>query len=178
LIDLGCRGQGATSTWPRIFFWNNIQKYYSLFESKDSTMNRIIFIVMFAFTLTSCISSTNTATLDGPSQATLNVKVTGQGYDSSTYVVPAGADVTVHFTNDAPLPHIFAVLKQDEHVTPPFQPKDEEKIMWKITAQTGETRSDIFKAPTKPGKYDIVCPFPGHIEYGMTATLVVEDEKK
>ncbi|MGE5378697.1 MAG: sulfocyanin-like copper-binding protein [Bacteroidota bacterium] len=138
-------------------------------------MNRFLLIVMFAFALTSC-SSTNTATLDGPGQATLNVKATNQGYDASTYEVPAGANVTVHFTNDAPEPHVFAVLKQGEHVKPPFQVKDEDKIMWKITAQTGETRSDIFKAPTEPGEYDIICPFPGHLEYGMKATLVVKEQ--
>jgi len=138
-------------------------------------MKNILLIVVFVLTLSAC-SSTNKAILDGPNQATLNVKVTGEGYDSSIYEVPAGAEITVHFTNDAPLPHIFAVLKRGEHVKPPFQATDEEKIMWKITAQTGETRSDIFKAPTEPGEYDIVCPFRGHIEYGMKATLVVKEK--
>jgi plastocyanin len=136
-------------------------------------MRKFLLIVMLTFTLAAC-STTNIATPNGPNQATLNVKATDQGYDSSTYEVPAGAEITVNFTNDAPQPHVFAVLKKGEHVTPPFQTKDEAKIMWKITAQTGETRSDIFKAPTVPGDYDIICPFPGHIEYGMKATLVVK----
>ena len=140
-------------------------------------MKKVLLIVVFALTLAAC-SSTNKATLDGPNKATLNVKATEAGYDASSYVVPAGADVTVHFTNDAPLPHEFAVLKKGEHVTPPYQKKDEVKIMWKLTSQTGETRSDIFKAPTEPGEYDIICTFPGHLEYGMKAKLVVEAQKK
>ncbi len=140
-------------------------------------MKKILLIVMLALALSAC-GSTNKATLDGPNKATLNVKATEQGYDASTYVVPAGADVTVHFTNDAPMPHEFAVLKKGEHVKPPFQKEDETKIMWRLTSQTGETRSDIFKAPTEPGDYDIICTFPGHLEYGMKATLVVEGERK
>ncbi len=140
-------------------------------------MNKILLIVVVTFILAAC-SSTNKATLDGPNKATLNVKASEQGYDSSTYVVPAGADVTVNFTNDAPQPHEFAVLKKGEHVKPPFEKQDEAKIIWKLTAQTGETRSDIFKVPTEPGDYDIICTFPGHLEYGMKATLVVEEEKK
>jgi len=138
-------------------------------------MKKILLIVVFAFALTAC-STTNKATLDGPNKATLNVKATGEGYDASTYEIPAGADVTVHFTNDAPLPHEFAILKKGEHVTPPYQKKDEVKIMWKLTSQTGETRSDSFKAPAEPGEYDIICTFPGHLEYGMKAKLVVKEK--
>src|SRR5512139_784692 len=116
-------------------------------------MKRILLIVVFVFALTAC-SSTNKAALDGPHTATLNVKASSQGYDSSTYVVPAGADVTVNFTNDSPLPHELAILKQGEHVTAPFQPKDDAKIMWKLISPSGVTRSEVFQAPAEPGEYD------------------------
>jgi hypothetical protein len=143
-------------------------------------MKKILLIVVLALTLTAC-SSTNKATLDGTNKATLNVSINNKGqgydYDSSTYEVPAGADVTVKLTNDAPVPLVFSVIKQGEHVTPPFQTKDEAKIMWKITAQTGETRSDIFKAPTEPGEYDIVCPCPWYLgENRLKAKLVVKEK--
>jgi hypothetical protein len=146
---------------------------------REPDMRNFLLIVMFAFTLTAC-SSTNKATLDGPNKATLNVSTNNndQGYDSSTYEVPAGADITVNFTNSEPVPLVFAVLKQGEHVTPPFQAKDEDKIMWKLTSQTGETRSDVFKAPTEPGEYSIICACPWYIaENRLTAKLVVVKEK-
>ena len=161
-------------------------------------MKKLLRIVVFVLTLTACNSNKaplkDTATSQGndPSKATLNVTATSQGndsskatlnvtanmedYDSSTYTVPAGAEVTVNFTSDSVVPHVFAILKKDEHITPPYQPTDDDKVMWSITAKPGETKSGTFTAPTEPGEYDIVCPIPGHIEFGMKATLVVKEK--
>ena len=40
--------------------------------------------------------------------------------------------------------------------------------------EAGKTKSDTFTAPTEPGEYAVVCGIPGHIEKGMTATLIVK----
>jgi plastocyanin len=130
-------------------------------------MRRILIVAMFmlALTLTAC----------GSKKATLNVTATDQGYDSSTYTVPAGAEVTVNMTNNGAAAHVFAVLKRGEHVTPPYKPTDEDKIFWELVAKAGETQSGTFTAPTEPGEYDIICRVPGHIELGMIATLIVEE---
>ena len=110
----------------------------------------------------------------GSKKATLNVTTTDTGYDSPTYTVPAGVEVTVKMTNNGVLEHEFAILKLGEHVTPPFGDKDEDKILWELDAvQAGTTKSGTFTAPTEPGEYDIICGVPGHIELGMTATLIV-----
>jgi plastocyanin len=135
-------------------------------------MRKILFSVVsvLVLTLTAC----------GPQKVTLNVTVTGQKpfYDSSTYMVPAGAEVTVNMTNPSGIAHVFSILKLGEHVTPPYQSADEEKILWELVAKAGETTSGTFTAPTEPGEYDIICRFPGHMALGMTATLIVEPEKK
>jgi azurin len=49
----------------------------------------------------------------------------------------------------------------------------------KIIAHTalaggGETVEVSFAAPTKPGKYDYLCTFPGHFAQGMKGTLTVK----
>jgi azurin len=49
----------------------------------------------------------------------------------------------------------------------------------KILANTklaggGETVEVTFTAPTKPGKYDYLCTFPGHFAAGMKGTLTVK----
>ena len=116
-------------------------------------MKRILLIVVSALTLTACSSN----------KAILNITTTSHGYDSSTYTVPAGIEVTVNFTNNGPVEHVFAVLKQGEHVTPPYQTKDDDKVMWYIVAHPGETKSSTFKAPAEPGEYDIICPVPGRL---------------
>lgn len=129
-------------------------------------MRKILVIVVFvlAVKLTAC----------GPKQVTLNITANDQSYDSATYTVPAGAEVTVNLTNTGALAHVFGILKLGEHVTPPYQPTDKDKILWELVAKTGETTSGTFTAPTEPGEYDIICRVPGHIQLGMTATLIVE----
>ena len=116
--------------------------------------------------LTACGSS---------NKATLNVTATDTGYDSKTYTVPAGAEVTLNLNNTGAIEHEFAILKLGEHVTPPFGEKDENKIFWELDGvDPGTSKSGTFTAPTDPGEYDVVCGIPGHIEQGMTATLVVK----
>jgi plastocyanin len=129
-------------------------------------MRKLFVIVVFvlALALTAC----------GPKKVTLNVTATDQSYDSSTYTVPAGAEVTVNLTNTGALAHVFGILKLGEHVTPPYQPTDKDKILWELVAKTGETTSSTFTAPTEPGEYDIICRVPGHMQLGMTATLIVK----
>jgi plastocyanin len=124
-------------------------------------MKKILLIVVFALTLTACSSN----------KATLNVTATNQGYDSSIYTVPASAEVTVNFTNNGALEYAFIILKQGDHVTPSYQTIDDDKILWGVGAQPGETKSGTFKAPAEPGEYDIICP-----ELGMKATLVVKEK--
>ncbi len=111
----------------------------------------------------------------GSNKTTLNVSTTDTGYDSKTYTVPAGAEVTLNMTNNGSIEHEFAILKLGEHVTPPFGDKDEDKIYWELDGvDAGETKSDTFTAPAEPGEYDVICGIPGHIELGMVATLIVK----
>jgi uncharacterized cupredoxin-like copper-binding protein len=125
-----------------------------------------VLIVVLSLTLAACGNS---------NKATLNVTATDSGYDSKTYTVPAGAEVTVNMTNTGAVEHEFAVLKKDQHVTPPFGEKDEDKIYWELDGvQPGKSKSGTFTAPTEAGQYDVICGIPGHIELGMIATLIVK----
>ena len=131
-------------------------------------MKRILVVAMLilALMLTACGSS---------NKATLNVTATDTGYDSKTYTVPAGAEVTLNLNNTGAIEHEFAILKLGEHVTPPFGEQDEGKIFWELDGvQPGTSKSDTFTAPTEPGEYDVICGIPGHIELGMVATLTVK----
>lgn len=126
---------------------------------------RSLLVLALSIILTAC----------GSKGTTLNVTTTDQGYDSPTYTVPAGAEVTLNLTNNGVLEHEFAILKMGEHVIPPFGAKDEDKILWELDGVAADTtKSDTFTAPTAPGEYDIICGVPGHIELGMTATLIVK----
>ena len=123
----------------------------------------VVAMVLLVLTLTAC----------GSKKVFLNVTA-DQGYDSSTYTVPAGEEVTVIMTNKSAVAHTFNILKLGEHVTPPYKKEDEDKILWELVAKAGETTSGTFTAPTEPGEYDIICRVPGHIALGMVATLIVK----
>jgi uncharacterized cupredoxin-like copper-binding protein len=111
----------------------------------------------------------------GSGGTTLKVTATDTGYDSKTYTLPAGAAVTLKLTNNGAVAHEFAILKLGEHVSPPFDEDDEAKIFWELEGvEPGKTESGTFTAPTEPGQYDVVCGIPGHIDLGMTATLIVQ----
>lgn len=130
---------------------------------------------LFAVTFLALVLSLILAACGNSNKATLDVTATDKGYDSKTYTVPAGAQVTLNMTNTGAIEHEFAILKKDQHVTPPFGEKDEDKIYWELDGvQPGKTKSDTFTAPTEPGDYDVICGIPGHIELGMIATLTVK----
>ena len=130
-------------------------------------MKKILVVVfVLALMLTACGAS---------NKVTLNVTATDKGYDSSSYTVPAGAQVTLNMTNNGNVEHEFAILKLGEHVTPPFGEQDEGKILWELDGVgAGTTKSDTFTAPTEPGTYDVICGIPGHIELGMITSLIVK----
>ena len=133
-------------------------------------MKKIIFSIIPVFMLSLMLSACGSS-----NKTTLNVTTTDFSYNSKTYTVPAGAEVTVNMTNNGAVEHEFAILKLGEHVTPPFGPKDENKIFWELNGvESGKTKSDTFTAPTEPGEYDIICGVPGHLEQGMMATLIVQ----
>lgn len=123
----------------------------------------VICVSVFALILAAC-----------GGKATLTVTATDKGFDSTTYTVPAGAEVNVSFTNPGPVAHTFDILKADEHVTSYDAKEDEAKVLWELVALPGETKTGSFTAPTEPGEYEIICRVPGHIQMGMTATLVVK----
>lgn len=111
----------------------------------------------------------------GGGGSTINVTITDFAYSPNSFTVKAGEKVTLHATNQGAVEHEFAIMKLGTSVAPPFGDKDEGNIYWELDEiQAGSTKSDTFTAPSQPGQYEIVCGLPGHIEEGMTGTLIVK----
>ena len=126
----------------------------------------IVFALSVSLALTACGKS---------NAATINVTITDFAYSPTTFTVPAGAQVTINATNNGSAEHEFAIMKKGTSVTPPFGDKDEGNIFWELDEiGPGTAKSATFTAPTEPGEYEVVCGLPGHIEKGMTATLIVK----
>jgi len=90
--------------------------------------------------------------------------------------VPAGADVQLTLTNNGTLPHSLEVIPFTNQ--PPAQAVDSPAFAGAVTKNPlvginkGQTAVMKFNA-AKPGKYLLICGFPGHALLGMYGTFVV-----
>lgn len=116
-----------------------------------------------------------TACGGGSNAAEISVDMEEFMFDPQNYTVPAGAEVTIHMTNNGTLEHEFTIVKLGETLTPPVDESlVEDKIFWEHELAAGESETLTFTAPSEPGEYQIVCVIPGHLEQGMQAKLIVE----
>jgi len=120
--------------------------------------------------------------VDGPpfeidTKLTLGVKPMMK-FDKEKLQVKPGAGVELAFTNNDPMPmmHNLVLVKPGarlEVVTAAatmgaagmansFVPKSDKVIAFTPLVLTGNTYKLYFKAPTRPGKYEYICTYPGH----------------
>lgn len=90
-------------------------------------------------------------------QGKVEVKPPASGAGPATLVVPAG-EVIFKVTNDGAIEHNFVVWDKDQ------------KSLGEIPVlSAGETQE--LRISLKPGRYTIVCTYPGHADLGMTLAL-------
>jgi len=94
-------------------------------------------------------------------------------YDPTEIDAEPGAEVTLTLDNTGALIHSMYIMAAGYTAEAPFDEEDEPHALWHITVEPGATGTLTFTAPSEPGTYQIVCGVPGHLEVGMTGTLVV-----
>ena|SRR5438132_5323848 len=110
----------------------------------------------------------------GPANGGMNFDGTSKG--RLVITVPVGAQVKLTLTNQGDLPHSIEIIPAtsqlpSQAVNPPAFPGAETPTpVAGITK--GKTAVAQFTA-AKPGKYVMICGFPGHAILGMYATFVV-----
>ena len=98
-------------------------------------------------------------------------------FQPNALTVQAGEEVEVTFKNTGSVNHAFVIL--NEGVTPEDlvgASEDEEHellIMEMHEIAAGESNTETFTAPEKPGDYTFICTVPGHADAGMVGTLTV-----
>lgn len=110
----------------------------------------------------------NTQPEPEPEDVTLTVSLSGAypatiAYDPATLSVPAGANVTLTFTNDDQNP-----LVSHDWVLEGFESTASTDVI-----ANGESDTVTFLAPTEPGDYAFYCSVQGHRGNGMEGTLTV-----
>jgi plastocyanin len=113
--------------------------------------------------VTASVTFTVTAAGGGEQTTVIYLKALNIAFNLSTITVPAGALVTIHFTNeDAGIPHNFAVYKSSAAQEIIFQGKV-------ITGVSSTTYN--FTAPSTPGSYFFRCDVHPSL---MTGDFIVQ----
>ena len=121
--------------------------------------------LIFAFSLAACGG--------GGSSTTLDVTFADFTFRPNTFSIPAGQEITLNVKNDGAVIHEFVIMKLGENVGEDFGPEDEGNIYWEVEADSGQSKSVTFTAPTEAGEYQVVCGTQGHYVAGMVGTLNV-----
>ncbi len=91
-------------------------------------------------------------------------------YDTTNLAVPAGEEISIHFTNAGTIPHEWAVLKKGVRIATNEQFR-EDMVLFEVEAQTeGTTTTQTFVLETA-GEYQFICALEGHFASGMHGTV-------
>lgn len=124
------------------------------------------FVLMFlSLVITACGAK-------GPS-TDLKVNMVEFMYDPSSFIIPAGKEITLELSNNGAVSHTFIIMKHGTDVGADFGPEDEGNIYWKAELEPGTSNTFTFTAPSEPGEYQVVCGNAGHFLAGMSAKLTV-----
>jgi uncharacterized cupredoxin-like copper-binding protein len=103
----------------------------------------------------------------------LKVDMTEFAFTPSEFTVPAGEEITLTVVNDGAVEHEFVIMKFGTEVGEDFGDEDEANVYWEVEADAGESKTEIFTAPSEPGEYQVVCGTEGHYVAGMIGKLTV-----
>ncbi|MBI5350999.1 MAG: cupredoxin domain-containing protein [Chloroflexi bacterium] len=126
----------------------------------------LISVLVLSLLLTAC---------GGPS-TTMNLTMTDFKYAPMENTIPAGREITVNIKNEGAVIHEYVIMNLGETAGDKFGDEDEGNIYWEVEVDPGKSKTVTFTAPSEAGTYEIVCGTEGHLEAGMTGTLIVVSE--
>lgn len=109
----------------------------------------------------------------GPSTK-LKVEMTDFAFTPNHFTVPAGKEITVNIAHHGIVVHEFIIMKPGTNAGENFDEQDKPNVYAIVEVPPGHSQSFTFTAPPQAGEYQIVCGIAGHLESGMTATLIVD----
>ena len=111
----------------------------------------------------------------GPSTR-IDLTISEYHFEPATFTIPAGEEITVHVDNEGFVSHQFVIFKLGADAGGKIGPEDDDNIYWRFEVRPGEAASTMFTAPSEPGEYFITCGIFGHLEAGMSGSLIVVDQ--
>jgi uncharacterized cupredoxin-like copper-binding protein len=125
-------------------------------------------MVVLVWTLAACSSGASTKIL-----TTLDITVSDSAFSPAEVTVPAGKMITVNLKNTGAAAHTWTVMSTP--ISGTFVAADSAYVFISSDIiEAGASFAFIFKAPVKPGVYQILCTQPGDFENGMVGSLTVK----
>ncbi|HEY9525906.1 MAG TPA: cupredoxin domain-containing protein [Anaerolineales bacterium] len=125
----------------------------------------LVFLTILMSVLSACGES-------GPSTK-ISFTMTDFAFNPNGFTVPAGQEITLHVTHQGTMEHSFIIMKYQQDAGEMFDDEDKVNVFWEVDLQPGDSETVIFKAPEKPGTYQVICGMPGHLQSGMIGKLIV-----
>lgn len=135
-------------------------------------MRRLLPTVLVTLLVAACGGSGGTTTTQGAG-GPQSVTVTLEDYFFAPDSVTVSAGATVNMTADNPsgTDHTWTVLTEGDEVSTAVG-LPEERVFFELYGEPGSSTVGSFTAPAA-GIYQVICTIAGHVELGMTGTLVV-----
>jgi uncharacterized cupredoxin-like copper-binding protein len=125
----------------------------------------LIVLLSLSCLLVSCSAST-----------TIDIAMSDYHTEPDTFTVPVGKEITVNIDNKGFVSHRFVIFKRVTDAGGKIGPEDEQNICWRFEVLPGHSDSATVVAPSEPGEYYVTCGIVGHLEAGMSGTLIVVDQ--
>lgn len=103
------------------------------------------------------------------SSTTLDVSMVEFEFDPTTFVVPAGEEITLNLSNAGSVEHEFALLNAGTQIEAEAD-FEESMVYFEAELEPGDSGTFTFTAPDE-GSYQVVCVIPGHFTAGMEGQL-------
>jgi len=107
---------------------------------------------------------------------TIDLTMSDYKFTPDAITVPAGAEITLNFTNKGFVSHKFVIFKRGTTAGSSFGPEDDENIYWFFEVLPGHEATARFTAPSESGEYFVTCGVQTHLEAGMFGKLIVVTE--
>jgi uncharacterized cupredoxin-like copper-binding protein len=109
----------------------------------------------------------------GEKTPVVQVRMEDFKFSPSHWKAEAGSQVTVRVANHGAVEHEWMILRRNYKAVAPFDENDRQQAYWQIRLERSQHGDFTFTAPDEPGEYQVICSIPGHLELGMTGTLIV-----
>jgi uncharacterized cupredoxin-like copper-binding protein len=109
----------------------------------------------------------------GAAETRLNVELGDFSITPNQFTVRAGSVISVSVINNGTIEHDFNIIKMGADIGDMFDPEDEANVLWEVKVKPGETITGTFTVPEETGSYQVICSMPGHLQAGMSGTIIV-----